>query len=110
MFLVNCINDLGFIMRILVKVVYYVRILVPIILILFVVFDFAKVVTGNADEKTKKEATNKAVKRMLYAAIVFLIPLAVDLIFKRIDPYSPDKNNGTPTTWISCWNYYNKGN
>ena len=107
MILVDCINDLGFIMRIIVRLVYYVRILVPIILILLIVVDLAKVVTGNADDKAKSEAMNKAGKRIIYAVIIFLVPLVVNFIFKRIEQVSPDKDNGTPTSWVGCWNYFN---
>ena len=104
---VNC-GDLGFLLRIVAKVLFYVRIIVPILLIVLIVFDFAKVVTGDADEKAKNEAINKAVKRMIYAVIIFLVPTAVNLIFNVVDKNAPRDNNGSATSWVSCWKEYYK--
>ena len=107
MILVDCINEMGFIIRILAKLVYYIRIIVPILLIIFVIYDFAKVIVGNALEKDKKEAINKVVKRLIYAIIVFLVPTIINLIFTKIEQISPTKDsNGNATSWVSCWNYY----
>ena len=102
----DCMGKFAFIMRILTKLVYYVRIIIPIILIVMIIVDLVKVVIGSADEKTKKEATNKAGKRIIYAVLVFLIPTIVSFIFTSLDKHMTSDNNGTPTDWISCWNYY----
>ena len=106
MFLFDCMNNMGFIFRILAKLVYYIRIIIPIILIVLIAFDLVKVVTGAADDKAKKEAANKAVKRLIYAIIVFLVPSIITLVFRKIGELSPKDSNGTPSTWIGCWNYY----
>ncbi len=107
MLAVSC-EDMGFLIRILAKLVYYLRIIIPILLIILIVFDLFKVMVGNADDKAKSEAINKAVKRFLYAVIIFLIPVLVNLIFKQVGEYAPDDNNinTTPTSWVSCWTYY----
>ena len=66
---------------------------------------------ADADDKAKTEATNKAVKRIIYALLVFLIPTIISFIFKTIENYSSKDSNisTTPTSWVSCWNYfYNK--
>ena len=104
---VNC-NDLGFLLRIIATILFYVRIIVPILLIILIILDFAKVVTGSADEKAKSEALNKAGKRLLYAVIVFLVPTLVNLIFKTVEKNAPSDNNGTAMTWASCWTQYYK--
>ncbi len=108
MIAIDCIGKLGFIMRILVAIVKYVKILVPILLIVMIVFDLVKVVVGNVDDKAKKEASGRAVKRLMYAVIVFLIPTIVKYVFITLEPQIDNDNNGTPTSWISCWNYYDK--
>ena len=107
MLAVDCEN-MGFIFRIVVKLLFYIRIIVPILLIVLIVFDLAKVVTGSADDKAKSEAVSKAGKRLIYAVLVFLIPTVINFIFKTIERYEPKDGNGTSTSWISCWNYYNK--
>lgn len=104
---VSC-NDMGFILRIVATIVFYMRIIVPILLIVLVVFDFAKVVTGSADDKAKSEAVNKAVKRIIYAVIVFLVPTIINFIFKTIEKSAPKDGNGTSTSWVSCWTQYYK--
>lgn len=112
MLLVDLCEDAGFIIRIIVKIVKYVHIIVPILLIVLITFDLFKVLVGTADEKAKSEAFNKAVKRFIYAAIVFLVPTIITFIFSKIEGISDDKSkatNTTSTSWISCWvSEYNK--
>ena len=62
----------------LVKVLQYA---VPILLIALITYDLFKVVVGNVDEKSKKDATGKAVKRLIYAIIIFLILLHLLVCF-----------------------------
>lgn len=104
---VSC-NNIGFILRIIATLVFYIRIIIPVLLIVLIIFDFVKVITGSADEKAKSEATSKAVKRIIYAVIVFLVPVVINFIFKTIENYAPRDNNGTPTSWVSCWTQYYK--
>ena len=104
----NQCTKMGFILRILAELFYYVRIIVPILLIILVVFDLVKVIVGQADEKAKNEATNKIVKRLIYAILVFLVPTLINLIFITIEKYGPTDSNGTPTGWVTCWTQYYK--
>ena len=106
MILVDCINSLGFVMRIITRLVYYLRILIPVILIVLIMFDLAKVVISNEDEKAKKEVSSKVVKRLIYAVIIFLIPTIVSFIFTRLVRLPSDDLNGDPTSFVSCWQYY----
>ena len=99
---VSC-NNIGFLLRIIAEILFYVRIVVPILLVVLVIFDLVKVVVGGADDKAKKEATNKIVKRLIYAVIVFLVPTLLNFIFKTIEKYGPNDGNGTSTSWVSCW-------
>lgn len=109
MFLIseNC-EKMGFILRIVTKLVYYLGIIIPILLIVLITYDLAKVMVSNVDEKVKKDASNKAVKRFIYAIIIFLIPTIFKFIFRTLDDYiKPDDKTGTNTSsWVSCWNYY----
>ena len=58
---------------------------IPIIIIVLTVIDVAKVATsGNVDDKLKKETGQKAVTRLIYAVVVFLVPTIVSLIFTML--------------------------
>ena len=106
MLVVEC-SDLGFILRVLAKLLKYLHYLIPIILIVLITFDLFKVVTGSADEKAKSEALNKAVKRLIYAVMVFLIPTVLMAVFRRIDSVTTnDDADGSASSWISCWIEY----
>ena len=65
-------SDLGFIFGITAYVLSIMRYAVPIVLIIFVTIDVAKLVI-NPDEKNKKDNMNRIGKRLLYAVIIFLI-------------------------------------
>lgn len=71
-----------------------VRILVPILLVILGILDFAKAIFSSNEDGMKK-AQQKFIKRLIAAIIVFLIPLLVDLlleiansIWAYIDPNS----------------------
>ena len=98
---VSC-NDLGFILRIAGYIFNILQWVIPIILILFITIDFAKAMLAN-DEKKMKEATSKAVKRLIYAVILFLIPTLVKFTFRALD--NNTRISGT-TNWIGCFNEY----
>ena len=98
-------QDSAFIIRILVTVIKIVRWVIPIILILLISFDLYKVMASNPDDKTKKTALEKVVKRLIYTLIIFLIPTIINFTFKTIDKLlSKDSSiDSTPTTWLGCW-------
>ena len=98
----------GFLLRIVAKLFKVLHWVIPILLIVLITFDFAKVIVGQADDKAKKEATTKAVKRLIYAVIIFLVPTIVSMIFTKIGKSSTDTAHSgiTATDYIRCWNYY----
>ena len=110
--LTDVCQDAGFILRIIVNLIKYAHIIIPILLILLITFDLFKVLTGPTDEKSKSEAFSKAVKRLIYAIIVFFVPTIINFVFKTVDRFTDDNSNATTTTatsWISCWTeMYNK--
>ncbi len=101
-------HDASFILKTVVEVVKIVRLVVPILLIVLITFDLVKAMTGNIDDKEKKEAFSKMVKRIIYALIVFLVPTLINFIFLQIAPVAKDTsgNSGTSTSYLQCWNYY----
>ena len=69
---------------------------IPIIIIVLTVIDVAKVATsGNVDDKLKKETSQKAVTRLIYAVVVFLVPTVVSLIFNMLSSTSSETFQST---------------
>ena len=103
--LTDICDSAGFIIRITAKLVKYLHIIVPIILIVFITFDLFKALTSDMDDKSKKEAFSKATKRMIYAIIVFLIPTIIMFVFRNINKLitNDNKTSTTSTSWINCW-------
>ena len=104
----NCEN-LGFIFRIASYLFKILRIAIPMVLIVFVSIDAAKlVINANVDEKVKKDTTNKMVKRLLYALIIFLIPTLVTFVFNQLSNSTPsgygnDSVENSPNAWLQCF-------
>lgn len=82
-------SDIQFIINIINLVVKLFKIAVPIILILLIVIDFASAVMAQ-DEKKMSDAKNKAIKRIVYGIILFLIPTIVFFLFD----FLPQNTNG----------------
>ena len=96
----------GFLIRISVKLFIYLRYFIPIILVVFIIFDLSKVVVGQVDEKAKKDAASKIVKRIIYAVIIFFIPTLVNIVLKQINTTNINKDSHSTTTstsWYNCW-------
>ncbi len=85
-----------------VKVIYaFIRvlmILIPIALIIFGVIDLGKAVISSEDKEVKA-ATTRLVKRFIYAAVVFFVPVLVGAVMNIVAAGSDDT-----TGWQACWN------
>lgn len=96
-----CTSDIVAILGIVKWVLKAICFVVPIILIVLVTLDVAKVVTaGNIDDKIKKEVTQKLVTRIVFAVIIFLIPTLVSFLFKSLPSAGTGMND---TAWWDCW-------
>ncbi len=99
--------DFRFILRILGYILWAMKFIVPIVLIVLIIIDMAKIViTG--DEKSKKEGVERSVKRFIYAIVLFLIPLAVQLIFNVVSKTSVKDVYGgeVESSWSDCFKKY----
>ena len=108
MILVSCSN-FAFILRILGYLFNLVQWAIPIFLIALITYDLFKAFISG-DEKQKQEAMGRIGKRLLYALILFLIPILVKFVFRAVDKASP-KGYGTDNSainWVSCFNQYFK--
>lgn len=98
----SCPAELATIMAIVKTIITWICIAIPILLIVLIILDLAKIVTaGNLDDKLKKEVMGKVTSRLIYAVIIFLVPTIVKLVFNLLPLPS---NVGDPNaTWRDCW-------
>lgn len=87
-----------------VSIINLVKIVIPIILIVFGMIDLGKAVMSN-DEKTMKAAQTTFIKRIVYAVIIFFIVAIVQLVFGMLaSAGATDKDNeGNTAACISCF-------
>ena len=94
--------DLGPILSLVRGIINIICWAIPIILIVLIVIDIAKLVTaGNLDDKLKKEVTQRITARIIYAIIIFLVPTIISLIFKLVS----NTTNVFGETGADCWNW-----
>ncbi len=82
MILFNC-SEIQFLTNIIGYIFTIMQWVVPIFLVVLVSIDVAKIAI-NPDEKKKSEVMAKIGKRIMYAVILFLVPLLVRLIFSML--------------------------
>ena len=106
MILVSCSN-FDFILKIAGFLFKLIQWAVPAVLILFCTIDLFKAFTS-ADDKAKKDAGSKIVKRIIYALIIFLVPILLRIVFKALGSAAPQGygTENSPTSWIDCFNQY----
>ena len=100
-------QNFQFIINIVEYLIILLKWIIPILLIIFIVFDITKTMINidkNANGDSKKLLLSRVTKRFIYAIIIFLIPTIVKLLFNYIDKYSPDGygNDNSSMTWIKC--------
>ncbi len=61
------------------EIITYIRIGVPILLIILSVVDFVSVI-GSQDDNAMKKAISNVTKRFIAAALIFFVPLIIGLI------------------------------
>lgn len=91
------------------NVLNIISIAVPIVLIVLCTIDMFKAFT-NGDDKERSKAWKGAIKRLVFAVIVFIIPWLVKLGFSLIGSLV-DTNGDADVkgfeTFLVCWNYEN---
>lgn len=79
-------------------VVTMIKIIVPIVLIIFGMLDMFKAVIAN-DDKEMKEAQKKLIHRIIYAVIVFFVIALVQFVFSTLS----QKGGSNATACIDCF-------
>ncbi len=92
------------IVKVIVKVIKVFMVVIPILLILYGTIDLGKAVMAS-DEKEVKAAQGRLIKRFIYAALVFFVPMLVGVVMNVVAAGAED--NTDTTSWQSCWNAAN---
>lgn len=100
-FLVSCAS-LGPIISLIKAIIKLIQFGIPIILILLIIIDLGKAVLASKEDEMKK-AQDIAIKRAIYALIIFFVPFIVGVVFDLVDGNS-GANGQTGDTIMSCWN------
>ena len=105
MILVDACTDIDFIVRILAKLLKLIHFVIPIILIVMLIIDISKVVITNPDDKVRSETFSKAIKRVIYAVIIFLVPTILFFVMDRISGLniSGSHSDVSATNWYTCF-------
>lgn len=89
-------------------VVVGIQVVVPILLIIFGMLDFAKAIIGQ-DEKEIKAKQQIFIKRLIAAVLVFLIVTIVQLVINVVGSIG-DENAESDTAWSAAKCLINGGN
>ena len=94
------------IIKVLRKGLFWILYLImPIVLIVLITLDIAKAVIAS-DEKEVKQAQGRLIKRFIYAALVFFVPMLVTAVMGLLtDSNANSKTSTNTTSWDGCYQY-----
>ena len=101
MFLIGAMDACGGllpIVRVVVQLIKIFMIIIPIGLIVYGTIDLGKAVIAS-DEKEVKAAQSRLIKRFIYAALIFFVPMLVGVIMNIVSV----GGEGDTASWESCW-------
>lgn len=98
-------GGLGPVMIIIYKVLQIFWILIPIALIVFGTIDLGKAVIAS-DEKEVKAAQSRLIKRFIYAALVFFVPMLVSAVMNLVTEANNQASAQSNTmSWDACYRH-----
>ena len=95
-------NGLLSIIKLIYTILKIFWILIPIALIVFGTIDLGKAVIAS-DEKEVKAAQGRLIKRFIYAALVFFVPMLVTAVMGLLT--DSNTNGSNTTSWDGCYQY-----
>ncbi len=84
--------------KVVVSLIKVFMIVIPIALIIFGTIDLGKAVIAS-EEKEVKAAQSRLIKRFIYAALIFFIPMLVGVVMSIVSA----GGEGDTTSWKECW-------
>ena len=84
--------------KVIVAVIKLVMVIIPVALIVYRTIDLGKAVIAS-DEKEVKSAQSRLIKRMIYAALIFFVPMLVGVVMNLVSA----GGEGDTTSWSNCW-------
>ena len=88
--------------KVLAAVIRLFWILIPVGLIIYGTIDLGKAVIAS-DEKEVKSAQSRLIKRFIYAAVVFFVPILVGVVMNLVAAGDPGETNSWSSCWRSAW-------
>ena len=73
-------------------------IIIPIALIVYGTIDLGKAVIAS-EEKEVKAAQGRLIKRFIYAALIFFVPMLVGVVMNVVSA----GGEGDTNSWSDCW-------
>jgi nitric oxide reductase large subunit len=101
MFLIGALDACGGllpIVRVVVQLIKIFMIVIPIALIIYGTIDLGKAVIAS-DEKEVKAAQSRLIKRFIYAALIFFVPMLVGVVMNVVSV----GGEGDTASWENCW-------
>lgn len=71
------------------NLILILKIVIPLLIILFASIDFGKAIASSEDKVIKEKAI-KLIKRILAGVVIFFIPLAIKLVFSLISSFNDE--------------------
>ncbi len=101
LFLIGALDACGGLLplvKVVVQLIKIFMIVIPIALIIYGTIDLGKAVIAS-DEKEVKAAQSRLIKRFIYAALIFFVPMLVGVIMNIVSV----GEQGDTTSWEGCW-------
>lgn len=99
----NSCNDILPILRLLRRgVIPLIQIVIIAALVVLLIIDFGKAVMAGKEDEIKS-AQKLAIKRIIYAVVVFLVPFIVNVAIGLLANATTEANS-EGTSAIGCWN------
>lgn len=86
------------IVKVIVAVIKLIMIIIPVALIIYGTIDLGKAVIAS-DEKEVKAAQSRLIKRIIYAALIFFVPMLIGVVMNLVSA----GGEGDTTSWENCW-------
>lgn len=99
-----CTGSVLNIFNLLAKVIFILKIAIPIIIVLLAMIDLGKAVMAG-DDKQIKEAQGMLIKRLIYGVVIFFVVTVVQVVFGLVNQNVGSSKCWTTATDLNPWGY-----